>query len=185
MDLDEDDRIASRKTLGDYINTYTFLGQLLTFTDVDLEKLFVFAKHLRRLLPSQEQALPVDVQEKIDLESLNMRLTFTGPVSLTRGTGDVDPVTKPGPGQKPAERLEPLSAIIAELNERLGADLTDEDKVTIGPPPGPPCRRRNPEGERPRQPVRDGAPRVWPDRPGPPARHRGDELQALQARGRR
>ena len=49
IDLDEDEQKESRKTLGDYVNTYAFLGQLLTFTDPDLEKLFVFAKYLQAL----------------------------------------------------------------------------------------------------------------------------------------
>ncbi|MBE0418102.1 MAG: type I restriction endonuclease subunit R, partial [Coriobacteriia bacterium] len=70
-----------------------------------------------------------DVQEKIDLESYRVTETFSGDIALERGTGEVEPPKKPGPGQPQGVQLEPLSAIIAELNERFGADLTDEDKV--------------------------------------------------------
>lgn len=131
-DLDEDERTASRKVIADFVNTYAFLAQLLSFTDVDLEKLFNFLKHLRRLLRSNAKPLPTEVQDQIDLDSLNMRPTFTGDIELERGKGEVEPVKKPGEGQKAADHLEPLSAIIEELNERFGADLTDEDKTTIG-----------------------------------------------------
>ena len=130
-DLDEDEQTASRKVITDFVNTYAFLAQLLSFTDVDLEKLYNFLKHLRRLLRSDGPTLPSEVQEQVDLDSLNMRPTFTGDIGLERGRGELDPIKKPGEGQKPAEHVEPLSAIIAELNERFGADLTEEDKVTL------------------------------------------------------
>ena len=131
VDLDESERASSRKTLRDYVNTYAFLAQLLSFTDVDLEKLYVYAKFLRRYLPIEGEPLPLDVQEKIDLESYRVSETFHGDIALERGNGEVEPATKPGPGQTTGDELEPLSAIIAELNDRFGADLTDEDKVTI------------------------------------------------------
>ncbi len=130
-DLEDDERKAVRKTLGDYVNTYAFLGQLITFTDADLEKLYVYAKLLRRYLPHEGEVLPTDVQEKIDLESLDVRKTFAGDIDLERGSGEVEPVRKPGPLPDSGETLEPLSLIIAELNERFGADLTDEDRVTL------------------------------------------------------
>ncbi|MDZ4064030.1 MAG: type I restriction endonuclease subunit R, partial [Coriobacteriia bacterium] len=131
-DLEEEEQATSRKVVGDFVNTYAFLAQLLLFTDGDLEKLYAYLKHLRRLLRSDAKPLPTEVQEQIDLDSLNMRPTFTGDIELDRGKGELEPITKPGEGQKSAEHLEPLSAIIAELNERFGADLSDEDKITIG-----------------------------------------------------
>ena len=41
-----------RGQLTDYVRLYAFLSQVLTFADADLEKLYVFARHLRRLLPA-------------------------------------------------------------------------------------------------------------------------------------
>ena len=40
-----------RSQLVDYVRLYAFLSQVVTFADLDLEKLYVFARHLRRLLP--------------------------------------------------------------------------------------------------------------------------------------
>lgn len=132
VELDEGLQKESRKLLGDYVNTYAFLGQLLTFSDPDLEKLYVFVKYLRRYLPYKPGKLPLDVQEKIDLESYRVSESFRGDIELERGKGEVEPAKKPAPGQTSPDELEPLSAIIAELNERFGTDLTDEDKITIG-----------------------------------------------------
>lgn len=130
--LDEAEQTASRKVIRDFVNTYAFLAQLLSFTDVDLEKLYDYLKHLRRLLRSDAKPLPTEVQDQIDLGSLDMRPTFTGDIELERGKGEVDPVKKPGPEQRVAERLEPLSEIIDELNERFGFDGGAEDMATLG-----------------------------------------------------
>lgn len=131
VDLEEGEKKASRKLLGDYVNTYAFLGQLLTFSDADLEKLYVFAKYLRRYLPHTIIELPKGIQDKVDMESYRITADEMIDIGLDRGQMDVDPVKKPGEGQAKAEDLEPLSAIIAELNERFGTNLTDEDKITI------------------------------------------------------
>jgi len=72
------------------------------------------------------------VQEKVDLDSLAIKQTFSGDPGLTRGPGELEPQTKPGTTQPQGKNLEPLSAIIAELNERFGTNLTDKDKVTLG-----------------------------------------------------
>ena len=72
------------------------------------------------------------MQEKADIESYRVSESFRGDIGLDRGKGEVEPAKKPGPGQTAGPNLEPLSVIIAELNERFGADLSDEDKVTIG-----------------------------------------------------
>ena len=60
--LSEDERADFRGQLTDYARLYAFLAQVLTFADADLEKLYVFAKYLRRLLPADREALPREVQ---------------------------------------------------------------------------------------------------------------------------
>src|SRR5690606_13898679 len=50
---------------------------------------------------------------------------------LDRKVGVLDPVTDHGRRKPPAEELEPLSQIIAELNERFGLNLGPEHRVTL------------------------------------------------------
>ena len=105
---------------------------MLTFADADLEKLYVFARHLRRLLPADRQELPIEVQQNIDMESYRIRETSSGRVALDRRAGVLDPVgSKDTHGLQPDE-VETLSRIIAELNERFGLDLGPEHRVTLG-----------------------------------------------------
>jgi type I restriction enzyme R subunit len=130
--LSQEEQHDFRGQLTDYVRLYAFLAQVLTFADADLEKLYVFARHLRRLLPAAREELPREVQQNIDMESYRIQQTRSGRIALDRKPGVLDPVsTKPGSGVEP-EELEALSRIIAELNERFGLNLGPEHRVTLG-----------------------------------------------------
>jgi len=131
-ELSLEERHDLRAQLTDYVRLYAFLSQVLTFADVDLEKLYVFARHLRRLLPPDREELPREVQRNIDMESYRLQQTGSGKISLERRPGILDPIsTTLGYGTQP-EELETLSRIIAELNERFGLNLGPEHRVTLG-----------------------------------------------------
>ena len=110
---------------------YAFLAQVLTFADVDLEKLYVFARYLRRLLPADRIELPREVQQNIDMESYRIQQTSTGRIALQRTGGTLDPQSTKGGYTLPPEEMESLSRIIAELNERFGLNLGPEHRVTL------------------------------------------------------
>jgi type I restriction enzyme R subunit len=125
-------QVDFRGQLVDFIRLYAFLSQILTFTDVDLEKLYVFGRHLRRLLPIERDELPREVQRNIDMESYRIQQTGTGRIALARKGERLEPqrivdIYIPRP-----EDFEPLSVIIAELNERFGLELGDQHRVTLG-----------------------------------------------------
>ena len=131
-DLDEEERGRFRKELTGYLRLYAFLAQVLAFADPDLEKLYVFARHLRSLLPPDPEELPFDVRDKIDMESYQIEETGGGPIELERGPGRLDPVEEKEPYGFLPEDVEVLSRIISELNERFGTELTSEHGVTLG-----------------------------------------------------
>ena len=130
-ELPEDERQGFRGQLTDYVRLYAFLAQVLTFADADLEKLYVFARHLRRLLPADRKELPIEVQQNIDMESYRIRETRSGRVALDRKVGVLDPVGSKDTQGPLADDIETLSRIIAELNERFGLDLGPEHRVTL------------------------------------------------------
>lgn len=131
-ELSEEEQHDFRGQLTDYVRLYAFLAQVLTFADADLENLYVFARHLRRLLPADRAELPREVQQNIDMESYRIQQTGSGKIALERRPGVLEPVsTKLGHGVTP-EELETLSRIIAELNERFGLNLGPEHRVTLG-----------------------------------------------------
>jgi type I site-specific restriction-modification system R (restriction) subunit len=121
-----------RGQLTDYVRLYAFLSQVLIFADADLEKLYVFARHLRRLLPADRAELPREVQQNIDMESYRIQQTGSGRIALDRSAGMLDPVGTKGAHGIAPEEMEMLSRIIAALNERFGLNLGPEHKVTLG-----------------------------------------------------
>lgn len=131
-ELSKEERADFRGLLTDYVRLYAFLAQVLTFKDADLEKLYVFARYLRRLLPGDRDTLPREVQQNIDMESYRIQQTSSGRIRLERNASVLDPAGSRTPRGQAPEELEPLSRIIAELNERFGLNLGPEHRVTIG-----------------------------------------------------
>ena len=131
VELDPDEGHDFRGQLVDYIRLYAFLSQVLTFADVELEKLYVFARHLRRLLPADDKELPREVQQNIDMESFRIQRTSRGRIALDRQARPLDPAGSKPRGGGFDEELEALSRIIEALNERFGLNLGPEHRVTL------------------------------------------------------
>src|SRR5690606_23342583 len=120
-----------RSKLMDYIRQYAFLSQILPFEDTDLEKLYVFAKFLRRKLPVERDELPVEVLRSIDIESYRIRRTSSGRFTPDHGDPNLAPLSGVTGRFRDDDPREALSKIIQELNERFGVELTEADRVTI------------------------------------------------------
>ena len=148
--------------MGEYARLYAFLSQILTFVDTDLEKLYQFARHLRRLLPVNRDTLPLDIQQSIDVESYQLRQTHTGRIGIDRETGVLDPQgTKVG-GALLGKEVEPLSRIIAELNDRFGVSLRTGAPHDVGPDAGGAPRRLGARRRSSREYARERAPGLRP-----------------------
>jgi len=128
----KEERVEFRGQLTDYVRLYAFLAQVMPFTDADLEKLYIFARYLRRRLPDSGDELPREVQQNIDMESYRIQQTGSGRIGLDRKHGVLDPVRTKSPHGKAPEEMEILSRIIAALNERFGLNLGPEHRVTLG-----------------------------------------------------
>ncbi len=130
-ELTPDERRDFRSQLTDYVRLYVFLSQVLTFADPDLEKLYVFARHLRRLLPASREDLPREVQQNIDMESFRIQRTSHGRLGLERQVWPLKPAGSKTAGTAGAKEEEALSRIIAALNDRFGLNLGTEHRVTL------------------------------------------------------
>ena len=130
-ELSPDEADDFRGQLSDYVRLYAFLSQVLTFADPDLEKLYVFARHLRRLLPADPDELPREVQKNIDMESFRIQRTSRGRIALERQAHPVKPAGSKSHSGLGEQELEALSRIIEALNERFGLNLGPEHRVTL------------------------------------------------------
>jgi type I restriction enzyme R subunit len=125
---DEQDRHDAeqfRSNLDDYVRKYSFLAQIVPYHDPELERLYLFGRHLATRLPRRHDG-GVDIGE-IDLSHLrveqtgehDLRLSAEGP-ALTAGFAD-------GAGGPAEARRSLLSELIEKFNQRHGTNLTDQD----------------------------------------------------------
>lgn len=122
-------RMEFKHRLRSFIRLYGFLSQVITFKDVDLERLYLFARLLIRALPSETEKLPQNVHKYVDLESYRIQKTFSGKIALKSGAGFLDLLTELEQGKLADAEKAALSEIIAELNQRFGTDFSDADRV--------------------------------------------------------
>ncbi|MGV8978922.1 MAG: type I restriction enzyme subunit R domain-containing protein [Cellulomonas sp.] len=120
-----------RSTLRNYTRAYSFLAQVIAFHDPDLERLHLYGKALLQRLPRNHDA-------GVDLGAVDMshlRIVKTGTTDASLGTGAGEQVlpgfTGGGRGSDSAPELALIEQVIAAINERLGGNLTDADKVWV------------------------------------------------------
>jgi len=126
----EPDREDFRSRLQKFIRLYGFISQIITFEDVDLEKLYVFSKALNRKLPRRKISPPYEIRESVDLDSFRLQETYSGSIELLPENGGI-PGYKGGIGGQVEEERDLLSYIIKSLNETYGVNLSEEDKVDM------------------------------------------------------
>ena len=130
-ELEINDREEFRSTLQSYIRLYGYISQLITFTDVALEKLYIFGHSLNKKLPKRDHPDLHDVLASVDLDSFRVQRTHDSlQLSLEGRDSEVE-----GIGSDVATLREPeqdfLSNIIDALNDAYQTDFTMEDKIDI------------------------------------------------------
>ena len=127
----EDNEIKEdfRSKIQSYIRMYGYLSQIINFTDIELEKTFVFLKYLNKKLPKR-QADRFDLTDTIDLDSLRIQKIHERVEELERKDAVLNP-----PDFDTAVVQEPeydyLSEIIKQVNLKHGINLTEEDKLDL------------------------------------------------------
>lgn len=128
-ELNEDQKVSFKANIKNFVRLYRFLSQIITFTDVQLEKYYVFLSDLFKKLPASPDALPIEVLEEIDLDSYKLQHQFTIDLALQSNNTAMRGMTPGGDGKKNDEELEWLTKIIKVLNDTYSLDLKEEDKV--------------------------------------------------------
>jgi len=129
IELDEDQKTSFKASIKNFVRLYRFLSQIITFTDVELEKYYVFLSDLFKKLPASQNTLHTEVLEEIDLESYKIQHQFTTNLILESSNAAMQGMTPSGDSKKEEEEFEWLTKIIKVLNETYGLDLKEEDKV--------------------------------------------------------
>jgi type I restriction enzyme R subunit len=127
--VDTAERQEFKSKLSSYIRLYAFLSQLISFQDVDLERLYLFARLLIRMLRDDKERLLLNVAENVDLESYRVQQTSQGKIELARGEGWLSPLSELEMIEQDRSEQAELSKIIAEMNDRFGTEFDEGDRV--------------------------------------------------------
>ncbi|MBL4896891.1 MAG: type I restriction endonuclease subunit R [Erythrobacter sp.] len=130
-ELETNDREEFRSTLQSYIRLYGYISQLITFTDPEWEKLYVFSRSLNKKLPKREHPELSDVLASVDLNSFRVEKIHENlELELEPGGGPLPGIGSGVQATKDSEQ-DLLSNIIQTLNDAFQTNFTDEDKVDI------------------------------------------------------
>ena len=125
----QDQQEEFRSRLMAYVRLYAFLSQVIPFEDQELEKLYVFARYLRRLLPASREQLPIEILASVDIDSYRVRQTSSGQLTPEPNSETLDPMLeneKIGTQEDPPQAL---SEIIDFLNETFGEDAPEAGRL--------------------------------------------------------
>ena len=129
--LEMNEREEFRSTTQSYIRLYGYISQLITFTDVALEKLYIFGQSLNKKLPKRDHPDLHDVLASVDLDSFRLQRTHDSlQLSLETEDSEVEGIgSDVATIREAAQDL--LSNIVQALNDAYQTDFTTEDKVDI------------------------------------------------------
>jgi len=127
----EEERETFRSLVQSYIRLYGYISQIVTFEDIDLEKLYIFLKYLNKKLPKREKPNIDDITSLVDLDSFRMEETFKGKITLEQKDGEFDPLSSGVSKTFVEDEKDILSQIIQRINEIYGDQITEEDKIDL------------------------------------------------------
>jgi type I restriction enzyme R subunit len=126
---DDEQREEFRLKVASYIRLYSYLSQIVNFSDIELEKHYIFYRYLSKKLKRTPNG-PIKIDHLIDLESLRIQKLHDHIDPLEQTDHEYEGIkTAVGTYSSPAKDL--LSEIIETINSRYGVNLSDDDKVNI------------------------------------------------------
>jgi type I restriction enzyme R subunit len=110
-------------------NLYGFLSQVIPYQDSDLERLYVFLRHLAAKLPRRKSGPAYQFDDEVRLEYYRLQKISEGSISLREGEAHrLDGPTEVGTGlARPDPML--LSQLVHIVNARFGTDFNQADQL--------------------------------------------------------
>ena len=127
--LDNEKQEEFRSALKGFVGLYSFLSQVMPFSDPDLEKLYTFGRFLELKLPRDPKKDPLDLRGEVALNYYRLDKYSEGGIGLNIGeTAAIWPPSELG-SKKGKDDVAPLSEIIDILNDRFGTNFTKADQL--------------------------------------------------------
>ena len=112
-----------------FLNLYGFLSQVIPYQDSDLERLYVFLRHLAAKLPRRNSGPAYQFDSEVRLDYYRLQKISEGAIPLRDGEAPpLDGPTEVGSGLARPQPV-PLSQLIDIVNERFGTDFNQADQL--------------------------------------------------------
>ena len=126
---DEEEAEDWRGKVRAFLNLYGFLSQVIPYQDSDLERLYVFLRHLAAKLPRRRSGPAYRFDDEVQLEYYRLQKISEGSISLAEGEArPLDGPTEVGTGLARPQPV-PLSQLIDIVNTRFGTDFNQADQL--------------------------------------------------------
>lgn len=114
-----------------FINAYSYVSQIMPFTDLELEKLYTYCRFLITKLPKRNLNDRFKLKDEVSLEYYRLQKISEGNIALEKNQDyKLKPPKDAGLPQGNDEHVQ-LSEIIQVLNERFGTDFTEAERFNV------------------------------------------------------
>lgn len=113
-----------------YVKRYPYLAQVIGYSDVSHEKLYLFLKYLLKKLPKDPRKPLIEIVKYIDMNSVRVVRKLKASIALTVEPGDLAE-SEIIPGAPPEEVEGPLSELLDDVNKRWGVEFGKEQQETL------------------------------------------------------
>jgi len=128
LSVKEDEAELLRGKFNAFRNLYAFLSQIIPYQDSDLEKLFVFIRHLSPKLPKRKPGPDYNFDDTVRLEYYRLQKISEGSISLNEGKKQqLDGPIEVGTGILREDPVT-LSKLVDIINERFGTEFNQADQ---------------------------------------------------------
>ena len=126
---DEEEAELWRGKLYSFRNLYAFLSQIIPYQDSDLERLYVFLRHLAPKLARRRRGPAYNFDDEVRLEYYRLQKISEGSIILREGSArPLDGPTEVGTGMI-REGPVALSLLIDIINQRFGTNFNQADQL--------------------------------------------------------
>ena len=127
--LAPEDKDKFRKSINKYVRQYSFISQIITFIDTDLEKFYLFTKLLFKYLPYEKETLPMEIIQMVDMDKFKIQEEENGSILLKPEDAILENPQADGHKGKQQDPKDVLEVIVKEINDKYAVNLGDDDKV--------------------------------------------------------
>ncbi|MFA7109290.1 MAG: DEAD/DEAH box helicase family protein, partial [Sphaerochaetaceae bacterium] len=126
--LEDEQKDLFKSTLSRFNRIYAFVTQVCRLFDKEIHKFSVYSKFLAMMLPKGDIE-KINVDDKVLLEYYRLEKEFEGTIELEGTDKGFQSIT--GESGRREKKKDPLTVLIAKINEKYGTNFTEMDKVLL------------------------------------------------------